>query len=238
VVLATGVQYRRLGIKPLEALNRAGVFYGASVSEAQALAGQDVYLIGGGNSAGQAAIHLSRYARTVTVLVRADTLAESMSRYLREQIVQGENNIEVEYESEVVDGGGDGRLERLEIRSLRTGETSTVPAAALFVMIGARPNTDWMPEVIERDQWGYVMTGPDAAKAKEDKGMMNPLRRQAFMLETCVPGVFAVGDLRHGAPKRVASAVGEGSIVIQQVLEYLSTSTEATDYAAPARVTK
>jgi len=238
VILATGVQYRRLGIEPLEALNGAGVFYGASVSEAQALAGQDVYLIGGGNSAGQAAIHLSRYARTVRVLVRADTLAESMSRYLREQIEQGENNIEVKYESEVVDGGGDGRLERLEIRSLRTGETSTVPAAALFVMIGARPNTDWMPEVIERDQWGYVMTGPDAAKAKEDKGMMNPLRRQAFMLETCVPGVFAVGDLRHGAPKRVASAVGEGSIVIQQVLEYLSTSTEATDYAAPARVTK
>jgi thioredoxin reductase (NADPH) len=238
VILATGVQYRRLGIEALEALNGAGVFYGASVSEAQALAGQDVYLIGGGNSAGQAAIHLSRYARTVRILVRAETLAESMSRYLREQIEQGENNIEVEYQSEVVNGGGEGRLEQLDIRSLRTGETRTVPAAALFVLIGARPNTDWMPEVIERDQWGYVMTGPDAVRAKEGKGMVNPLRRAPFMLETCVPGVFAVGDLRHGASKRVASAVGEGSIVIQQVLEYLGTSAQATDYAATARVTK
>jgi thioredoxin reductase (NADPH) len=238
VILATGVQYRRLGIESLEALNGAGVFYGASVSEAQALAGQDVYLIGGGNSAGQAAIHLSRYARTVRILVRAHTLAESMSGYLRKQIEQGENNIEVEYQSEVVNGGGEGRLEQLEIRSLRTQNTRTVPAAALFVMIGARPNTDWMPEVIERDQWGYVMTGADAVQAKKDRGMVNPLRRDPFMLETCVPGVFAVGDLRHGAAKRVASAVGEGSIVIQQVLEYLGTSAQAAAYPATTTVTK
>jgi thioredoxin reductase (NADPH) len=237
VILATGVEYRRLGIETLEALNGAGVFYGASISEAQALAGQDLYLVGGGNSAGQAAMHLSRYARAVIILVRDITLASSMSQYLRAQIEETDN-IKVEYRTEVADGGGEGRLEWLDLRNLETGHTRRAPAGALFVLIGARPNTDWIPEVIERDQWGYVMTGPDAVQAKTDKGMVNPLRRAPFMLETCVPGVFAVGDLRHGASKRVASAVGEGSIVIQQVLEYLGTSAEAADYAATARVTE
>lgn len=235
VILATGVDYRRLGIEALEALNGAGVFYGASVSEAQALADQDVFLIGGGNSAGQAAMHVSRYARAVRILVRGTSLASSMSQYLRAQIT-ATDNIRVQYQSEVVDGGGEGRLEWLELRDIRTGARSRTPAAALLVLIGARPNTDWLPEVIERDQWDYVMTGGEAVSAKEERGLVNPLRRPPFMLETCVPGVFAVGDVRHRAPKRVASAVGEGSIVVQQVLEYLDTSEEAPDYVAPARV--
>ncbi len=220
VILATGVSYRRLGISSLEDLRGKGVFYGASVSESHALAREDVYIIGGGNSAGQAAMHLSRHARSVNILVRAGSLAESMSQYLRDQIEEV-HNIHIKCRMEVVDGEGDTRLRRLTIRDRNSGEARTVPAAALFVMIGARPRTDWLPDTIECDQWGYVMTGPDAIDAKAARGLHPPPGREFQPFETCVRGVFAVGDLRHGALKRVASAVGEGSAVVRQVLEYL-----------------
>jgi thioredoxin reductase (NADPH) len=219
VVLATGVTYRRLGIPELDRLSGAGVFYGASVSDAQSLAGHEAYVVGGGNSAGQAAMHLRRYARRVYVVVRGDSLADSMSQYLRDTIVAHHDDIEVLLETQVVGGGGEGRLERLVLRGPE-GAERTVDAAALFVMIGAVPHKTWLPEEIELDDWGYIKTGRDAIEAKRLKGFGNPSRRFGE-LETCVPGVFAVGDLRHGAVKRVASAVGEGSGVVRQILEFL-----------------
>lgn len=219
VVLATGVSYRRLGIQELEELSGAGVFYGASVSDAQALTGHEVYIIGGGNSAGQAAMHLRRYARRVFIVVRGKSLADSMSQYLRDTIAAQPDDIEVLLETQVVGGGGEGRLQHLILRD-GEGHERTVEAAALFVMIGAQPRKDWFPEDIELDEWGYVKTGRDAVDAKALKGWGPPSRRFGE-LETCVPGVFAVGDLRHGGVKRVASAVGEGSAVIRQVLEFL-----------------
>jgi thioredoxin reductase (NADPH) len=220
VILATGVSYRLLEIPSLEELRGRGVFYGASVAESQALAREDVYIIGGGNSAGQAAMHLCRYARNVTLLIRGSSLADSMSRYLSDQIEEV-RHIHVRYRTEVVDGEGEHRLQRLTIRDNETGETRSEPAAALFVMIGARPHTDWLPDWIERDDWGYVKTGPDAVAAKRSRGLGEGNDGSYQMFETCVPGVFAVGDMRHGATKRVASAVGEGSVVIRQVLGYL-----------------
>lgn len=221
VVLAMGVSYRRLGIPALEALNGTGVFYGASISEVQALAGQQTYIVGGGNSAGQAAIHLSRYAKQVSMLVRGSSLADSMSQYLVDEIAAA-GNIEVRLNTQVIDGGGEGRLERLTLRDTVTGETCAVDAAALFILIGARPHTDWLPEVVERDKWGFLLTGLDLAR----EGGWS-LERPAAMYETNVPWVFAVGDVRHRSVKRVASAVGEGSVVIQQVHEYLKSSTVA-----------
>jgi thioredoxin reductase (NADPH) len=215
VVLAMGASYRRLGIPALESLNGAGVFYGASVSEAQALAGEHVHVVGGGNSAGQAAVHLCRHAKQVTLLVRGPSLAESMSQYLCKQIAETDN-IEVCQHREVIGGGGEGRLEQLTLRDTETGETSSEQGTALFILIGAQPHTDWLPQEIERDQWGYLLTGSDVAQ-----GDTWPLDRPPHMFETSVPGVFAVGDVRHRSIKRVASAVGEGSVVIQQVHEYL-----------------
>jgi thioredoxin reductase (NADPH) len=215
VVLATGVSYRRLGIAALEELHGAGVFYGASAAEGRALAGRDAYVVGGGNSAGQAAMHLARYARRVTLVVRGPSLDTSMSHYLCTEI-EGASNIEVRVSSEVVGGGGDGRLERLTLRDNATGETEEVEAAGLFILIGAHPHTDWLPETIERDRWGYVLTDRDAS------GVHWTLERPPYPFETCMPGIFAVGDLRARSVKRVASAVGEGSVVIQGVHEYLS----------------
>ena len=218
VVLATGVSYRRIAIPELEGFEGAGVYYGASVSEARALAGADVFVVGGGNSAGQAALHLARYARAVTVLVRGSTLADSMSQYLIDQI--GAAGIDVRFNTEVVGGGGDTRLEWLTLRDRRTNDTRREPAAALFILIGASPLTGWLPEQIERDKWGYILTGPDVVSSHEASRW--PLERPPLMLETCVPGIFAVGDVRRRSVKRVASAVGEGSVVIQQVHEFLA----------------
>jgi thioredoxin reductase (NADPH) len=210
VVLATGIAYKRLGIPELEALVGTGVFYGASVSEARAHRGQEVYVVGGGNSAGQAAVHLARYAARVTILVRRADLSETMSRYLIDEIDQSEN-IGVRPHTEVCGGRGDGSLEAVELRDCRTGETETVGAAALFVMIGAQPHTSWLPDTVCRDRWGYLLTGSDVP---DDDW---PAERPRLMLETSLPGVFAVGDARRGSTKRVASAVGEGSVVIEQV---------------------
>ncbi len=225
VVLACGVSYRRLEIPELEALEGSGVFYGASAAEAKALAGRRAFIVGGGNSAGQAAMHLARYAERVTLAVRGPTLADSMSSYLRD-VIEAADNVDVLTGTEVVGAQGDGRLESLRLRDREGGETSAA-ADALFVMIGARPGTDWLPDEIERDDWGYVLTGPELAAAQGGAG-----DEGAQMLETSMPGVFAVGDVRHGAVKRVASAVGEGSIVIQQVHGHLQADAERSGATA------
>jgi thioredoxin reductase (NADPH) len=217
MVLATGISYRRLGIPELDALTGAGVFYGASASEASAFEGEDVYLVGGGNSAGQAALHLARHARSVVLVVRAQTLADSMSHYLIEAIGAAPNVV-VRPRTEVIGGGGDGRLEHLVLRERDSGRTERVPLAALFVLIGAVPRTDWLPPTVARDRWGFVLTGPDLMAA----GAPWPLERPPFALETSLPGLFAAGDVRHGSVKRVASAVGEGAIAIKQVHDRLA----------------
>jgi thioredoxin reductase (NADPH) len=228
VVLATGIAYRRLGIPELEALVGTGVFYGASVSEARAHAGQEVYVVGGGNSAGQAAVHLARFAGRVTILVRRDALTETMSRYLIDEI-EAAGNIDVRPHTEVTGGAGEGALEAIELRDCRTGREETVPAAALFLMIGAQPHTEWLPESICRDERGYLLTGSDLP---EDGW---PLERKPLMLETSLPGVFAVGDARHGSTKRVASAVGEGSVVIEQVHQLLASAESPSRLHGAAR---
>ena len=201
VVLAMGVSYRRLEIPALERLEGAGVFYGSSPSEARQFTGASVYVVGGANSAGQAAVHLSRYVEKVTLLVRGESLAASMSQYLLDEIA-GKENIEVRLGTEVVGVQGDGRLESLSLRA--GGARTTEPADALFILIGAQARTEWLPADIERDTRGFVLTGSD--------------------YETTVPGVFAIGDVRAGSVKRVASAVGEGSVVIQRVHQYLEST--------------
>jgi thioredoxin reductase (NADPH) len=216
VVVATGVDYRRIDVPGLEALQGAGVFYGASIAEAQALRGERTIVVGGGNSAGQAAMHLARYAARVTLVVRGDTLTTSMSRYLIDEITTAPN-IEVALGTEVVGGGGPGRLETVTLRDRASGEQREERAAGLFIMVGATPHTDWLPETVARDDWGFILTGPDVV------GGGWPLDRSPAPLETSMPGVFAVGDVRQKAPKRVASAVGDGSVVITQVLEHLAT---------------
>jgi thioredoxin reductase (NADPH) len=220
VIIATGMSYRRLGIAELESLAGTGVFYGASTIEAQAVAGKPVFVVGGGNSAGQASLHLAKYAEQVTLLVRSGSLAASMSDYLTRQI-ENTANVHVRYRSEVVGGGGDGRLEHLLIQDQDSGRADSLPAAGLFILIGAEPFTDWLPGAIARDQWGFILTGPDAT-------LHWPLARAPFPFETATPGVFAVGDVRHGSVKRVASAVGEGSIVIRLVHDYLALALQAT----------
>jgi thioredoxin reductase (NADPH) len=220
VVLATGVTWRRLGVPSLEALVGVGVFYGPAASEAQAMKGQEVYVVGGANSAGQAAVHLAKYAAQVTMLVRSSTLAEAMSDYLIREI-EATPNIGVRYRTEAVEGHGDGRLTALTLRDRSTGATETVPATALFILIGAEPHTDWLPDSIRRDRWGFVLTGADLLEdGKLPAGW--PLERPPMPFETSLPGVFAVGDVHHGSIKRVASAVGEGSVAIRLIHEYLS----------------
>ena len=211
VVLALGVEYRRLDAPGLTELEGAGVFYGASMSEAQALAGESVYIVGGGNSAGQAALHLARYACKVRILVRGDGLAATMSQYLIDTIDK-DPNVQVLTRTEVAAGLGDGRLEQLQLRT-REGIT-TVPAAALVVLIGAHPHTEWLPDEIARDEWGYVATGPDATGW--------PLDRAPLPLETSRPGVFAAGDVRARSVKRVASAAGSGALAVSDVHTYLA----------------
>ncbi len=222
-----------MGVPELEALKGAGVFYGGPASEAPALAGKDAYIVGGANSAGQAALHLARYARQVTLVVRAQSLGAGMSDYLVKE-VEATPNVVVRVGSEVVGGGGDGRLQFLVLREGATGEDEKVTADGLFVLIGARPQTDWLPAEIARDRQGFLLTGPDLADEHEW-----PLERRPLRLETGMPGVFAAGDVRHGSVKRVASAVGEGSIAIQLVHGLFATDRlhpgAAANEATPAR---
>jgi thioredoxin reductase (NADPH) len=218
VVIASGVSYRRLGVPDLEALSGAGVFYGAGTIEGQAVAGKPAFVVGGGNSAGQAALHLSKYAQQVTILVRSKSLAASMSDYLIRQI-EATPNVDVRYRCEVAGGGGGGHLDQLLLRDRDSGQTELVPAAGLFILIGAQPFTSWLPEAIKRDQWGFILTGSDA---EQDW----PLQRHPFLLETTTPGVFAVGDVRHGSMKRVAAAVGDGSTAIRLIHDYLALASQ------------
>jgi thioredoxin reductase (NADPH) len=216
VILAMGVRYRSLDIPALDALQGSGVFYGASPSEGPQFAGGTVYLVGAGNSAGQAAIHLAKYASKATLVVRGESLQKSMSSYLIDEI-DASPNIDVLLRTQVVDGGGDMRLERLTLRDA-DGATTEVDADGLFVLIGAQPHTEWLPPEIARDQHGFIVTGADLS---HDRLLDDwTLARVPYPFETSFPGVFAVGDVRSRSVKRVASAVGEGSVVIQHVHKY------------------
>jgi len=233
VVIATGMAYRRLGIPALDALTGAGVFYGAAASEARAMKDSEVFVVGGANSAGQAAVHLARYAAHVTVLVRGRSLADSMSEYLIREI-ESAPNIAVRYGIAVTGGAGQSRLEALTLTDLDSGAAETVNAVALFVLIGAEPRTQWLPEAVRRDRSGFVVTGTDLLQGGQPDEQW-PLLRLPMFLESSLPGVFAVGDVRHGSVKRVAAAVGEGSIAISLVHDHLRGNGRGTDPEAGHR---
>jgi thioredoxin reductase (NADPH) len=209
VLLAPGVTYHRLGVPEIEALNGAGVFYGGPASEAPAMVGRDVYVLGGANSAGQAVLHLAQYARSVTLVVRAESLDVGMSHYLVRE-VEADPKVRVRLGTEIVGGGGGGWLDHLVLRERLTGREETIGTDALFLMIGGRPRTEWLPAEVRLDDRGFIYTGADLSEAG---GW--PLTRAPFLLETSLPGVFAIGDIRHGSAKRVASAVGEGAVAVQ-----------------------
>jgi thioredoxin reductase (NADPH) len=202
-------------------LTGRGVYYGASASDARSVEGEDVYIVGAANSAGQAALHLARLARRVVILARGASLAASMSSYLVERIEIAEN-IDVRLHTEVVRGGGTDHLEWLELLDRSTGRHDQVKASYLYVFIGASPLTDWLGDAIARDERGFILTGPDLAGLDGDRWRW-PLRRAPFLLETSRPGVFAAGDVRLASMKRVASAVGEGSSAVSNVHLYLET---------------
>jgi thioredoxin reductase (NADPH) len=195
------------------------VFYGAATAEARSLEGQEVYVVGGANSAGQATMHLSKYASRVTLVVRGRSLEAGMSDYLIKEI-EDNDNVGVLLNTRVMGGSGEGRLEGLVLEDTAVGRTETVPAAALFVLIGAEPRTGWLPDEIARDERGFVLTGADVPTHRNSTDRRAP-ERASMPLETGMHGVFAAGDVRHGSVKRVASAVGEGSIAIRLVHDYM-----------------
>ena len=215
LLIATGADYRRLGVEGCEPLEGRGVYYAATPTEAQLCRGADVVVVGGGNSAGQAAVFLAGQARKVYLVVRGDDLYKNMSSYLAQRIEQTPN-IEVLLNTEVRRMSGDGHLSEVELVNKKTGEARTIETPALFSFIGAVPRTDWLPPEIERDAKGFVRTGPALAQSPHWTA-----RRQPFLLETSRAGVFAAGDVRSGSVKRVASAVGEGAMAVQFVHEYL-----------------
>jgi thioredoxin reductase (NADPH) len=218
VLLALGVHYRKLDIPGAERLTGRGIYYGAALVEAVSCKDEDVFVVGGANSAGQAALHFARFARKVTMLVRGPGLAATMSKYLIDEIART-SNIVLEAQTQVVEAFGEEHLEGLRLKG-PTGEVN-LPASSLFVFIGAAPGTTWLPDSILRDEYGFVLAGPDLrADGKQPAGWGEP--REPFLLESSVPGVFVAGDVRHGSIKRVASAVGEGSIAVQFAHQYLA----------------
>jgi thioredoxin reductase (NADPH) len=220
LLIATGVQWRTMDAPGMDRLQGAGVYYGAAVTEAMACKDEEVYIVGGANSAGQAAMYFSQYARRVVMIVRAGSLAQSMSQYLIDQIKQTPN-IHVEYNTSVIEAHGEERLEADTIHCSASGEANTIPASSLFIFIGAVPHTEWLEGIVERDERGFILSGADLMPdGKRPRGWT--LDRDPGLLETNVPGIFVVGDVRKGSVKRVASGVGEGSIAVQFIHQYLS----------------
>jgi thioredoxin reductase (NADPH) len=218
IVISTGVSYRQLEVPGIDSLIGAGVFYGATLSEAHALEGSDVFVLGGGNSAGQAAVHLGSAGARVTILIRGDSLARSMSDYLVREIA-AHSRVEVRLNTQVAGVIGNQQLEGLILRCATEKATEEVPAAALFIFIGAEPRSDWLSFSVACDDRGFILTGRDLFS---NQTLRWPLERQPYLLETSMPGVFAAGDVRHGSAKRVAAAVGEGSTAILLIRQYLS----------------
>ena len=214
LIISTGVSYRRLDVPGVEELTGRGVYYGAAAVDATSLAGDEVYLVGGANSAGQAAIYFADRAKSVTMLIRGSSLSSTMSHYLIDRI-EHTPNIRLRFNTGVEEAIGTDRLESIKLRETTSGEVSTVPADGLFVFIGAQPRTDWLEGTIDRDAHGFVLTGPDVPA--EVRRATWTLDRAPFMLETNIPGVFAAGDVRHGSGKRVSAAVGEGSMAVMSV---------------------
>ena len=221
LIIACGVSYRTLDdVNGIEKHTGAGVYYGASMVDALYCKGEDIYMVGGANSAGQAAIHFSKYAKTVTLLVRGDSLNKSMSQYLIHQVNETPN-IHVLLNSKITQVHGENRLESITITNTKTGEQETAPTSGLYIFIGAVPHTDGVAGLIERDANGFILTGQDLMQDGHERPRGWSLDRQPFLLETNVPGIFAVGDVRHGSTKRVAAGVGEGSIAVQLAHQYL-----------------
>ena len=220
MLIATGVAYRKLDVPGMERLSGAGVYYGAAMTEALACKGEAVYVIGGANSAGQAAMHFAKYADQVTMLVRGDSLTKSMSQYLIDQIASMPN-ITVRTQCSVVEVHGEASLEKIVVADAKTGMQETLPATSLFIFIGAMPQTDWLDGIVERDRQGFILAGMELLRDRQrPKGWV--LDRDPFLLEASVPGIFVAGDVRYGSVKRVASGVGEGSIAVQFIHRYLS----------------
>jgi thioredoxin reductase (NADPH) len=218
LLITTGVAYRTLDVPGSARLNGAGLYYGSAMTEAYSCRDEDVYIVGGANSAGQAAVHLAGFARRVTLLVRGLGLSSSMSAYLIDQLDKLPNVV-VRPRTEVVEVHGATHLEAITVRGAED-QRETLPAAALFVFIGAAPQTEWLPESVARDAHGFLLTGPDLPPATRLPGALDG--REPYLLETSVPGIFAAGDVRHGSMKRVASGVGEGAMAVAFVHQYLA----------------
>jgi thioredoxin reductase (NADPH) len=220
LMVASGVQWRRLDAPGVDRLQGAGVYYGGGATEALSCKGEIIYVVGGANSAGQAAMNFAKYAERVVILVRGSSLSSTMSKYLIDQIQQTPN-IQLWTNASVAEVHGNSHLEEISVLCSDTNKVERVPASSVFIFIGALPQTDWLGDLVERDERGFILTGPDLIRAGDrPKGWT--LDRDPFLLETNVPGVFAVGDVRHGSVKRVASGVGEGSVAVQFIHQYLS----------------
>jgi thioredoxin reductase (NADPH) len=220
LMIATGVQWRRLDAPGIDRLQGAGIYYGGGATEAMSCQGEITYVVGGANSAGQAAMNFSKYAERVVILVRGSSLASTMSQYLIDQI-QERPNIQIWSHASIVEAHGETHLEEISVLCTDTGNVERVPASSMFIFIGAQPRTDWLGDMVERDARGFILTGPDLMRdGQRPKGWT--LDRDPYLLETNVPGLFAVGDVRHGSVKRVASGVGEGSVAVQFIHQYLS----------------
>ncbi len=232
MLIASGLSWRKLDVPGVERLHGVGVYYGAALTEAILCQNEEVYVVGGANSAGQAAVYFAQYASKVHMLVRADSLIKSMSHYLIDQI-KAIPNIEVESYTEVVEALGDERLESLRLRNNQTGEVRTVPATGLFIFIGASPRTEWLQGLVATDDRGFILSGPNLPRidgAHVPAGWK--VDRDPFLLETSMPGIFVAGDVRHGSIKRVASSVGEGSICVQMIHQHLAHLTGVAQAAA------